>query len=87
MTLITKRKINKINDVFFFDFSSSGLQHTTKLRQLEPKNTEQTSREKTILTWKASKDFATRERGVHKQPDNSFRDGFAHESAEITDNG
>ena len=24
---------------------------------------------------------------MHKQADNSFRDGFAHESIEITDNG
>ena len=33
-----------------------------------------------ILTWKASEDFATGKRGMHKQTDNSFRNGFAHES-------
>ena len=36
-----------------------------------------------ILTWKASEDFATRKRGMHKQTDNSFRNGFAHESRKV----
>ena len=36
-----------------------------------------------ILTWKASEDFATRKRGMHKQTDHSFRNGFAHESRGI----
>ena len=39
-----KKKERYIKYVFFF--SSSRLQHTTKLRQLEPKNTEQTCKEK-----------------------------------------
>ena len=33
-----------------------------------------------ILTGKASENFTARERCVHKQADNSFRDGFAYES-------
>ena len=57
----------------------------TKLRQQGPRNAAENSRrvEKKrgkILTWKATEDFATRKRCVHKQSDNSFRDGFAHES-------
>ena len=71
---------------FFFHHGVQPHQATSTGAEKCSANSRRVEKENIILTWKASEDFATRERCVYKQADNSFRDGFAHESREITDN-